>query len=96
MIQVGEKAPDFTLPGIQDGEKRDYTLSEYHGRKVVRLGAEGDEQLRVVVQERFIGCTRPRFPIESVSGPDSEPSRRRHELPRSCACPRLLHKGGAG
>ena len=28
MIEVGQAAPDFTLPGICDGEKRDYTLEE--------------------------------------------------------------------
>ena len=32
--QVGEPAPDFTLPGIENGERRDFTLSEYRGRKV--------------------------------------------------------------
>jgi thioredoxin-dependent peroxiredoxin len=42
MIEVGEEAPDFTLPGICDGEKRDYTLSEYRGRKVVLAFYPGD------------------------------------------------------
>jgi peroxiredoxin Q/BCP len=42
MIQVGQLAPDFTLPGIQDGEKRDYTLSEFAGRKVVLAFYPGD------------------------------------------------------
>ena len=42
MINVGENAPDFTLPGIQDGEKRDYTLSDYRGRKVVLAFYPGD------------------------------------------------------
>jgi peroxiredoxin Q/BCP len=42
MIQVGDKAPDFTLPGIQDGNKRDYTLSEYRGQKVVLAFYPGD------------------------------------------------------
>ena len=35
MVEVGDAAPDFTLPGVCDGERRDYTLSEYRGRKVV-------------------------------------------------------------
>ena len=34
-VEVGQPAPDFTLPGICDGVRRDYTLSEYKGRKVV-------------------------------------------------------------
>jgi peroxiredoxin Q/BCP len=42
MIDVGQPAPDFTLPGICDGEKRDYTLSEYRGRKVVLAFYPGD------------------------------------------------------
>ncbi len=42
MIEVGQAAPDFTLPGIQDGAKRDYTLSEYRGRKVVIAFYPGD------------------------------------------------------
>jgi peroxiredoxin Q/BCP len=42
MIQIGAQAPDFTLPGIKDGEKRDYTLSEYRGRKVVLAFYPGD------------------------------------------------------
>lgn len=42
MIQVGDKAPDFTLPGIQDGNKREYTLSEYRGQKVVLAFYPGD------------------------------------------------------
>ncbi|MDQ1458295.1 MAG: hypothetical protein QOH28_3915, partial [Actinomycetota bacterium] len=28
MIEVGQVAPDFTLPGVENGAKRDYTLSE--------------------------------------------------------------------
>ena len=42
MIEVGQAAPDFTLPGICDGAKRDYTLSEYRGRKVVLAFYPGD------------------------------------------------------
>jgi len=42
MIDVGQEAPDFTLPGIADGERRDYTLSEYRGRKVVLAFYPGD------------------------------------------------------
>jgi peroxiredoxin Q/BCP len=42
VIEVGQTAPDFTLPGIQNGDKRDYTLSEYRGRKVVLAFYPGD------------------------------------------------------
>jgi thioredoxin-dependent peroxiredoxin len=49
MIEVGQDAPDFTLPGIENGEKRDYTLSEYRGRKVVLAFYPGDNTP---------GCTR--------------------------------------
>lgn len=49
MIEVGQDAPDFTLPGIADGEKRDYTLSEFRGRKVVLAFYPGDNTP---------GCTR--------------------------------------
>ena len=42
MIAVGADAPDFTLPGIENGVVRDYTLSEYRGRKVVLAFYPGD------------------------------------------------------
>jgi peroxiredoxin Q/BCP len=42
MIEVGQNAPDFTLPGIQNGEKRDYTLSEYRGKNVILAFYPGD------------------------------------------------------
>ena len=40
---VGDKAPDFTLPGILNGERRDYTLSEFRGKKVVLAFYPGDD-----------------------------------------------------
>ena len=42
MIAIGDRAPDFALPGIKDGEKRIYTLSEYRGRKLVLAFYPGD------------------------------------------------------
>ena len=42
MIEVGQPAPDFTLPGIQNGAKRDYTLSEYRGKNVILAFYPGD------------------------------------------------------
>ena len=42
MIEVGQPAPEFTLPGVCDGERRDYTLSEYRGRAVVLAFYPGD------------------------------------------------------
>lgn len=41
-VEVGEQAPDFTLPGVQGTERRDYSLSEYRGRKVVLAFYPGD------------------------------------------------------
>ena len=49
MIEIGEEAPDFTLPGVCDGERRDYTLSEFRGQKVVLAFYPGDNTP---------GCTR--------------------------------------
>jgi len=49
MIEVGQEAPDFKLPGVCDGERRDYTLSEYRGQKVVLAFYPGD---------RTPGCTK--------------------------------------
>ena len=43
MVDVGEQAPDFTLPGIKDGERRDYTLSEFRGQTVVLAFYPGDD-----------------------------------------------------
>ena len=40
--EVGDAAPDFTLPGVHDGERRDHTLSEYRGQKVVLAFYPGD------------------------------------------------------
>jgi len=39
---VGQPAPDFTLPGISGDERRDYSLSEFRGRKVVLAFYPGD------------------------------------------------------
>ena len=47
MIEVGEAAPDFTLPGIENGETRDYTLSEFRGRKVVLAFYPGRQHARL-------------------------------------------------
>ena len=39
---VGDAAPDFTVPGIAGTDRRDYTLSEFRGRKVVLAFYPGD------------------------------------------------------
>jgi peroxiredoxin Q/BCP len=39
---VGDAAPDFTLPGVQGHERRDYTLSAYRGQKVLLAFYPGD------------------------------------------------------
>jgi thioredoxin-dependent peroxiredoxin len=49
VISLGEAAPDFKLPGIEKGERRDFTLSEYRGRNVVLAFYPGDNTP---------GCTR--------------------------------------
>jgi peroxiredoxin Q/BCP len=41
-LSIGDPAPDFTLPGISGDERRDYTLSEYRGQKVVLAFYPGD------------------------------------------------------
>ena len=41
-VEVGDPAPDFTLPGVEGTTRRDYTLSEYRGRKVVLAIYPGD------------------------------------------------------
>ena len=42
-VEVGGiRRPDFTLPGVEGDERRDYTLSEYRGRKVVLAFYPGD------------------------------------------------------
>ncbi len=40
--QVGDPAPDFTLPGVSGTERRDYTLSDLRGQKVVVAFYPGD------------------------------------------------------
>jgi peroxiredoxin Q/BCP len=47
--ELGQPAPEFTLPGIENGVRRDYSLSEYRGRKVVLAFYPGDDTP---------GCTR--------------------------------------
>jgi peroxiredoxin len=42
MVKVGDPAPDFTLPGVRGHERRDYSLSELRGRKVVLAFYPGD------------------------------------------------------
>ena len=48
-VEIGQAAPDFTLPGVQGHDRRDYTLSEYRGKKVVLAFYPGDDTP---------GCTR--------------------------------------
>ena len=40
--EVGGAAPDFTLPGISGDVRRDYSLAEFRGRKVVLAFYPGD------------------------------------------------------
>lgn len=41
-IDVGTRAPEFSLPGIANGDRRDFALSEYLGKKVVLAFYPGD------------------------------------------------------
>lgn len=40
--EVGDAAPDFTLPGVAGTTRSDYTLSSYRGKKVVLAFYPGD------------------------------------------------------
>lgn len=39
---VGDNAVEFTLPGVQNGNRRDFSLSEYRGKPVVLAFYPGD------------------------------------------------------
>jgi peroxiredoxin len=41
-IAVGERAPAFTVPGVQGTARRDYSLAEYRGQIVVLAFYPGD------------------------------------------------------
>jgi thioredoxin-dependent peroxiredoxin len=47
--EIGDDAPGFTLPGVEQGVRRDYSLSDYRGRRVVLAFYPGDDTP---------GCTR--------------------------------------
>ncbi len=65
-VEIGDPAPDFTLPGVQGTERRDYTLSSYRGTKVVLAFYPGDFTP---------GCTRQmcsyRDHVDDFSGVDA-------------------------
>ena len=42
MPDVGDLAPALVLPGIENGVRRDFSLDEYRGRKVVLAFYPGD------------------------------------------------------
>jgi peroxiredoxin Q/BCP len=39
---VGDPAPEFTLPGVEHGQRRDFSLADYRGQKVVLAFYPGD------------------------------------------------------
>ena len=41
-VTAGDAAPSFSLPGVQDGARRTYTLEEFAGRPVVLAFYPGD------------------------------------------------------
>jgi len=50
--EPGDPAPDFTLPGIERGVRRDFTLSEFRGRKVALAFYPGDATAGCSIQLR--------------------------------------------
>ncbi len=42
MPKIGNAAPEFRLPGIESGERRDFSLSDYAGSTVVVAFYPGD------------------------------------------------------
>ncbi|CAN5614689.1 peroxiredoxin [soil metagenome] len=41
-VGIGDRAPDFTLPGVQAGARRDHHLGSYAGQPVVLVFYPGD------------------------------------------------------
>jgi peroxiredoxin Q/BCP len=41
-VTIGDPAPLFTLPGVQDGQRRAHSLAEHAGRNVVLVFYPGD------------------------------------------------------
>ena len=41
-VSAGDPAPPFTLPGVLEGARRDYSLQEFRGRPVVLVFYPGD------------------------------------------------------
>ncbi|MBX3313532.1 MAG: peroxiredoxin [Actinobacteria bacterium] len=41
-VSVGDLAPEFTLPGVEDGVRREHSLAAYRGRPVVLAFYPGD------------------------------------------------------
>ena len=41
-VSAGDPAPPFTLPGVLEGARRDYSLEEFRGRPVVLVFYPGD------------------------------------------------------
>ena len=41
-VEIGDPASDFTLPGVQGTERRDYQLSAFRGKRVVLAFYPGD------------------------------------------------------
>jgi peroxiredoxin len=39
---IGDPAPDFTVPGVENGQRRDFHLADYRGQKVVLAFYPGD------------------------------------------------------
>ncbi|MCB0976803.1 MAG: peroxiredoxin [Acidimicrobiales bacterium] len=50
VVTRGDLAPDFVLPGVQDGLRRDHSLAEHRGRPVVLVFYPGDNTPVCTVQ----------------------------------------------
>ncbi len=49
-VDVGDIAPDFTIPGVDRGERGEYTLSDYRGGTVVLVFYPADNSPVCTVQ----------------------------------------------
>ncbi len=62
---VGDRAPDFTLAGVQVGDRRDFSLSEYRGKPVVLAFYPGDATAGCSIQ---LKSYRDDFAVFSEAG----------------------------
>jgi peroxiredoxin 2/4 len=78
MLQIGEKAPDFTLKGVLAGTTSDYSLQSLEGKWVVLFFYPADFTFVCPTEVTGFGKTAPQFRVEqaevigvSVDSPES-------------------------